>query len=293
MGAFHSKNNGNGFIITDDPVVRANQPTRRRLPTNRTYYQFASSIREGSIGSGGGRGGSGNSRPPSVDLRKTTCFPYVPARDQGEEGSCVSYSMGAAVECAQRRKRLGIDAAWDPKANEHFTRAFAAVTTSVNDDSEGGEENGKTEHYGGQMRRSRDPRDGITFLEAVSAFDLNSPVTSFWLVPELNTLKECIYSGYPFVFGFTVTKRMREWQESEILQRASNFVLPQYNSSKDVVDGYHAVLAVGYDDAQSAFLVRNSWGEDWGDNGHFWFPYETISNLDIVQDVIVIDIDTD
>lgn len=245
----------------------------------RTYFKFASSYRTG----------ASFNRPASVDLRRTTCFPYVPARDQGEEGSCVSYSMGAAVECAQRRKRIGIDAAWDPKADDHFTRAFAAATS--NDGQYGGVWTAGWLGSSSNTSTARDPQEGITFSEAVSAFGVNSAVKSFWLVPDLETLKECIYSGYPFVFGFTVTERMRAWQESEILQRASGYMLPEYNPASDVVDGYHAVLAVGYDDAQEAFLVRNSWGEDWGDDGHFWFPYKTMTSLDIVQDVIVIDID--
>ena len=33
------------------------------------------------------------------------------------------------------------------------------------------------------------------------------------------------------------------------------------------VCGGHAVCAVGYDDFQQCFIVRNSWGEDWGDQG--------------------------
>jgi C1A family cysteine protease len=50
----------------------------------------------------------------------------------------------------------------------------------------------------------------------------------------------------------------------------------------------HAVDAVGYDDkikianksvnkgATGAFLVRNSWGTDWGDDGYGWLPYEYV-----------------
>ncbi|MDQ2784388.1 MAG: hypothetical protein M3Y58_05235 [Chloroflexota bacterium] len=35
----------------------------------------------------------------------------------------------------------------------------------------------------------------------------------------------------------------------------------------------HAVVAVGYDDARDCFLIRNSWGPDWGIGGHFLMPY--------------------
>lgn len=59
-----------------------------------------------------------------------------------------------------------------------------------------------------------------------------------------------------------------------------------YNNSKRPSD--HAVLIVGWDDTFSkenfvsgnqpahdgAWLVRNSWGTDWGDDGYFWLSYE-------------------
>lgn len=43
--------------------------------------------------------------------------------------------------------------------------------------------------------------------------------------------------------------------------------------------GGHAVAAVGYDDerviggSKGAFLIRNSWGTNWGDKGYGWLPY--------------------
>lgn len=37
--------------------------------------------------------------------------------------------------------------------------------------------------------------------------------------------------------------------------------------------GGHAVFAVGYDNQKQVVKVRNSWGGDWGDKGHFYMPY--------------------
>lgn len=40
------------------------------------------------------------------------------------------------------------------------------------------------------------------------------------------------------------------------------------------VDGAHAMLVVGYDDALNAFKVVNSWGRGWGNEGFVWIDYK-------------------
>ncbi len=37
----------------------------------------------------------------------------------------------------------------------------------------------------------------------------------------------------------------------------------------------HAILIVGWNDAKKAFLVKNSWGKDWGLDGYCWVKYNT------------------
>ena len=59
-------------------------------------------------------------------------------------------------------------------------------------------------------------------------------------------------------------------------------IYPSFNNCKDVWDGntsgisgYHAMCVVGYDDNKygGAFLIQNSWGERWGNNGYVWVKY--------------------
>ena len=37
----------------------------------------------------------------------------------------------------------------------------------------------------------------------------------------------------------------------------------------------HAILIVGWDDQQSAWRIKNSWGTGWGENGYMWIRYNT------------------
>ena len=40
----------------------------------------------------------------------------------------------------------------------------------------------------------------------------------------------------------------------------------------------HAVLLVGYNDEQEYFLIKNSWGTEWGENGYVKIAYECVNN---------------
>src|SRR5947199_202642 len=82
----------------------------------------------------------------------------------------------------------------------------------------------------------------------------------------LHQMQGCLAQGYPFVFGFTVYESF----ESEQVAKTGKVPLPP--RSEQVLGG-HAVLAVGYNDANQSFIVRNSWGPDWGMKGYFTMPY--------------------
>ncbi len=39
------------------------------------------------------------------------------------------------------------------------------------------------------------------------------------------------------------------------------------------MDTNHAIVIVGWDDSKNAWLVRNSWSDQWGENGYVWVQY--------------------
>jgi C1A family cysteine protease len=66
-------------------------------------------------------------------------------------------------------------------------------------------------------------------------------------------------------------------------QVAQTGIMPMPQQSEKLMGG-HAVLCVGYDDAKKVFIIRNSWGDQWGDKGYFYMPYSYATNTDLATD---------
>jgi C1A family cysteine protease len=102
----------------------------------------------------------------------------------------------------------------------------------------------------------------------------------------LASIKQHLVNGLPTIFGFTCYTS---------LDLADNGDIP-FPDRKENVEGGHAVMAVGFDDnkkivnpgnkkivSTGAIMIRNSWGEEWGNKGYGWLPYDYIKN-DIADD---------
>jgi len=97
-------------------------------------------------------------------------------------------------------------------------------------------------------------------------------IESYHRIGALHEMLTCLAEGYPFVFGFTV-------YESFQSQRVAKTGVVSMPGKKEKAIGGHAVLAVGYNQKQKRFLVRNSWGTEWGKDGYFTMPYEYLETL--------------
>ena len=97
------------------------------------------------------------------------------------------------------------------------------------------------------------------------------------LIQDLDTMRGCIASEFPFVFGFTVYQSF----ESAAVAKSGQLDMPKFNEKRI---GGHAVMAVGYDDSKRTFLIRNSWGTDWGKKGYFTIPYAYLTSSKLASD---------
>lgn len=102
-------------------------------------------------------------------------------------------------------------------------------------------------------------------------------VSVYQSLRNIGQMKSCLSAGYPFIFGFTVYESF----ESDAV--ATTGMVPMPNHSESVLGG-HMVMAVGYSDAKKYFVIRNSWGQKWGDGGYCYMPYSYISDNDYTDD---------
>ena len=74
--------------------------------------------------------------------------------------------------------------------------------------------------------------------------------------------------GHPVVFGILLPQRCYE-------EAAVSGKIPPPQQSEQGVGG-HAMLFVGYDQRDSTFIVRNSWGPTWGDRRYCTIPFAVV-----------------
>jgi len=83
-------------------------------------------------------------------------------------------------------------------------------------------------------------------------------------------IKQALAAGFPVAFGTFVPKAVFE------AATINGGRLPMPNTvPQDEIVG-HAMLLVGYDLDQGHYVLRNSWGEGWGDRGYGYAPLALI-----------------
>jgi C1A family cysteine protease len=95
---------------------------------------------------------------------------------------------------------------------------------------------------------------------------------------DVTSMKTALAQGYPFVVGIVVYQSF----ESNTVVQTGMVPMP---SSHDQELGGHAVVCVGYDDERKLWIMRNSWGTEWGDAGYFYLPYLYLLDSSLASDL--------
>lgn len=89
----------------------------------------------------------------------------------------------------------------------------------------------------------------------------------------LNDIKSAIQEGYPVAISLKIF---------DSFNATSGYVRRPTDEEIESADfAYHAMVVVGYSDDYKFFVVRNSWGEHFGDKGYCYIPYSYISDPEL------------
>jgi hypothetical protein len=207
--------------------------------------------------------------PKSVDLRSSSCFPYVPIENQGSSESCVAFSFATALYCAKTAAGLAIlpeTGQGFPNIQELFLPALAESSDARHGVSFGGVAKRLHSMHGQDLRKL-----GVRVEEIETGQGATYEV------------RRALSEGTPVVAGYQVDDVIDKFHRSPDACAKHGYLLPRYGggvkiSQKGNYFSAHAVLIVGYDDRIQCFIARNSWGSEWGVGGHFLLRYTDVSD---------------
>jgi len=187
--------------------------------------------------------------PEELDLRKD----LQPIRDQGQQGSCVAQACACMKEWHEK-KQVGL--------NQYMSPQFIYNNRS-NYPEEGmyGRDAMQILYYKGSCLEKTYPYGIIEEADNLNKKAVDEAtryrIMRYAKVNTIDGVKSALYKNGPCVILFPVHNYSPQFWK-------------QANPSEPMLGG-HAVNCCGY--LKDGFVIRNSWGTDWGDNGYTLYPY--------------------
>lgn len=184
--------------------------------------------------------------PPTLDLRKE----LRPVRDQGTTSTCAA-QVAACIKEYQEFHDTKVSTDFSPQFVYYhrenkpglgmFGRDVMAIMHKLGTPTE------ETYPFGS----STAPTQSV--IDQASEY----MIREYARVQSIAGLKEALVNDGPCYIAFPVFNNgTRMWHPEPGQERK----------------GGHAMTVVGYD--KKGFIIRNSWGRRWGDDGHCVYPYE-------------------
>ena len=224
---------------------------------------------------------------PVVDLRQY-CSPI---EDQGNIGSCTGNAIAGQIELIDRKGGKQLDVSrlfiyYEERVLEGSVRydAGAYIRDGIKVCYTKGAPLETLWPYNTSKFATKPPTTAYTDA-------LKRKVTGYQRCTNFAAVKNAVAAGNPVTIGFTVYDSFEgAWADIPHGQAGSG-MMPFPNTATEQLLGGHAVCIVGYDDTMAVpgrtpgrFIVRNSWGTSWADNGYFYMPYDVIKTTSMSSD---------
>ncbi len=216
--------------------------------------------------------------PSTFNLKNYT--PQV--EDQGDYSTCVGWSAAYYMRTIMEAKRLNIKGpeairalAFSPtylferikSPTDYQCQTGSSISDALDIMKAGGVATLKSAPYtcGNKYVASEEEASAYKIEGYTTLFDIPSDASVDEKILSVKTA--LIESQNAVLIGMWVPNSF--FQAKEIWKAAPNETI------KDAVGG-HAMAVIGYDDTKNAFLIVNSWGNKWANNGFVWASYKDL-----------------
>lgn len=93
-------------------------------------------------------------------------------------------------------------------------------------------------------------------------------------------MKSALSEGHPIVGTFRVFKSLEK--------NSDGFVKMPTDEELTEKEEFHAMVICGYNDSGKYFIVRNSWGEYFGDHGYCYLPYAYVRDAQLTRSMFIV-----
>ena len=215
--------------------------------------------------------------PTGLDWRNNGGNYVTPIRDQGLCGSCWAFSTTAALES------LTLISSHSPGTDLDLAEQVL-VSCGAAGNCTGGRYDLASdfiENTGlpGESCYPYAATDG-SCSSACADWQFSTYRISSWQYvattrPTVNDIKSALYTYGPLPTSMAVYSDFFGYQRGVYFFVSGGFA------------GYHGVLIIGYDDTEQCFIVKNSWGTEWGESGFFRIGYSELSHrLGVLDDCL-------
>ncbi|KAL1835951.1 hypothetical protein VTJ49DRAFT_5843 [Mycothermus thermophilus] len=216
--------------------------------------------------------------PLSVDWRNRSGINYITTpQDQGVCNSCWAFATTALIE-AMVRIEHGV---WSKRSEADVHAGVGAVCADVGNaeealgwvagtawDVEKGEEK-REEHPPGIADWACEPYQAWDVPDRFQCADRDGRAThipGFWALGSIEDQKKWLDRYGPIVATFVLYDDFGPWRPKE---RGTVYRWDGVSGTR----GNHLAMVVGYDDEKQAWIIKNSWGRNWGEDGYIYFGY--------------------
>ena len=183
----------------------------------------------------------------------------LPVRNQGNQGTCYAQSVACMKEW-QEKKDTNLDKYLSPQFF-YNNRSNLYDDDKNNDEGMYGRDVMKLLRNIGICEEEIYPYGLIQKKQEIQEYCYlkakKNIIKGYAKIDSLDSLKESLYTNGPCLIAFPVYNNGNEmW----IKNNDNNFM------------GGHAMCVVGY--LEDSFIIRNSWGNYWGDNGYCYYKFK-------------------